>query len=176
MTIEAFADTIIPGEKRFPGDRAIAGASAGPGAVAAGAIELITHSASGFADSIASLAEALNAHARTYAVERRIELDPSVPPFVALAHAHREALVHALTSPGHPEKVLWVGVAMFSIMAFDSAAHLSTPAALAAGHPGLLTIGYAAPDADARWRFPEFSYGRKLADIHPTTTPTGSPA
>ena len=37
LVLEAFADTIIPGEKRTPDDRAVAGASVGGGAVAAGA-------------------------------------------------------------------------------------------------------------------------------------------
>ncbi|MFD0887667.1 DUF5987 family protein, partial [Streptosporangium algeriense] len=29
MTLEAFADTIVPGEKRSPGDEAVAGAAEG---------------------------------------------------------------------------------------------------------------------------------------------------
>ncbi|HYS37141.1 MAG TPA: DUF5987 family protein, partial [Pseudonocardiaceae bacterium] len=41
MTLEAWADTIIPGEKRWPDDRAIAGVSTGGGSVAAGAIEVL---------------------------------------------------------------------------------------------------------------------------------------
>jgi len=41
MTLEAFADTIVPGEKRSPDDHAIAGAASGPGAVGAGALELL---------------------------------------------------------------------------------------------------------------------------------------
>ena len=35
LTLEAYADTLIPGEKRFPGDVAIAGVVTGPGAVQA---------------------------------------------------------------------------------------------------------------------------------------------
>ena len=38
LTLEAFADTILPGEKRTPDDTAVAGVSDGPGAVAAGAL------------------------------------------------------------------------------------------------------------------------------------------
>ena len=45
-------------------------------------------------------------------------------------------------------------LALFSNMAFDSAAHRHTTEALAAGHPGLLTLGFAEPDADGLWRLP----------------------
>lgn len=39
--LEAFADTLIPGEKRGPSDRAVAGVSRGGGAVASGVIEVL---------------------------------------------------------------------------------------------------------------------------------------
>jgi hypothetical protein len=176
ITIEAFADTIIPGEKRAPDDRSIAGAAAGPGAVAAGALELLRQPGGGLADTLDTLADALNGHADEYAADRGLPLDEDVPPFVALPFEHRTALVEILTAPEHPEKQLWVGLALFSTMAFDSAAHLNLRDAFAAGHAGLLTIGYFTPDGDGTYRFPAYSYGRKLADIHPHTTPTGSPA
>lgn len=176
MTIEAFADTIIPGEKRSPEDRAVAGAAAGGGSVAAGAIELLEWPAGGLADALDGLAFTLNLHAGEYAAEHGLTLDDAVPPFVGLPFAHRTALVLLLTHPDHPEKQMWVGLALFSNMAFDSAAHMSTPDALAAGHPGLLTIGYDQPAPDGLWRYPQFSYGRPLARLHPNTTSTGSPA
>ncbi|HYN97417.1 MAG TPA: DUF5987 family protein [Pilimelia sp.] len=176
MTLEAFADTIIPGEKRHPGDRAIAGASAGPGAVAAGALELLNTPATGITVALDYLAEALGGHAEAYAAERGLSLDADVPPFVALPFDDRTALVRDLTAPGHPEKEMWVSLALFSNMAFDSAAHLHTTEALAAGHPGLLAMGITNPDADGLWRFPHYSYGRQLADLHPATTASGSPA
>ncbi len=176
LVLEAFADTIIPGEKRFPGDRSVAGVSAGGGAVAAGAVELLENPAGGLAEGLDSLVFSLNDHAREYAVAHDLELDPTVPPFVALPFDHRTALVADLTGPDHPEKQMWVGLALFSNMAFDSAAHLRTSEALTAGHPGLLTIGYEQPQADGIWRFESFSYGRQLADLHPDTTATGSPA
>jgi hypothetical protein len=176
MVLEAFADTIVPGEKRWPGDRAVAGAAAGGGAVASGALELLRLPAGGLAPALDSLVIALDEHATAYAAERGLVLDDGVPPFVALPYPDRTALVDKLTRPGHPEQAMWVGLAIFSNMAFDSAAHLSTAAALAAGHPGLLAIGYARPGADGLYRFPAYSYGRVLADIHPDTTPTGHPA
>jgi hypothetical protein len=175
MTIEAFADTIVPGEKRSPDDRAIAGASTGGGAVQAGAIELLEWDATGLTEALGDLAGALNTHAQAYAAERGITLDETVPPFVALDFAGRTALVRLLTTPGHPEKALWVSLALFSNMAYDSAAHMHTADAMAAGHPGLLAMGFEKPGPDGLWRFPEFSYGRALADLHPDTTPTGSP-
>ena len=176
MTIEAFADTFVPGEKRWPGDRAIAGAASGGGAVAAGAVELVRTPATGIADGVDSLADALNRHAETHAAEHLVALDPAVPPFVGLPFSHRSRLVAALTAPDHPEKDLWVLFSLFCFMAFDTAAHLHTTQAMAAGHPGLMTMGFAQPDADGLWRFADFSYGRQLARTHPDTSPSGSPA
>ncbi|WP_343447731.1 DUF5987 family protein [Micromonospora schwarzwaldensis] len=176
MTIEAYADTIVPGEKRSPDDRAIAGAASGGGAVASGAIELLETPGGGLAPALDALAISLNDHATEYAQERGLVLDDDVPPFVGLSFDDRTALVQLLTAPENPEKQMWVALALFSNMAFDSAAHVGTLDAIAAGHPGLLTIGYFRPDTDGVWRFPQFSYGRRLADSHPNTTTTGSPA
>jgi hypothetical protein len=176
LTLEAFADTIIPGAKRFPGDRAVAGASDTPGAVEAGALELLATPATGIAAGLEPLSQALNQHAVNYAERNGLTLDTDVPAFVALPFDDRTALVAELTTPGHPEKDGWVVLALFANMAYDTAAHLSTSEALAAGHPGLLSMGFAKPNDDGLWRFPNFSYGRKLADIHPKTTESGSPA
>jgi enediyne biosynthesis protein E8 len=175
MTLEAFADTIVPGEKRFPGDRAIAGVSTGGGAVAAGALDLLSHPAGGLAEALENLAVALDGHAVAYADQRGLMLDSVVPPFVSLPYKHRVDLILILCAAGHPERQLWVNLATFSNMAFDSGAHLNTVDALAAGHPGLLTIGFAKPNKDGFWRFPDFSYRRPLAKPHPNTTPSGSP-
>jgi enediyne biosynthesis protein E8 len=174
MTLEAFADTIIPGEKRSPEDRAIAGVAAGGGAVAAGAIELLETPATGVTPALDHLAQALNGHAQAYAAEHALALDESAPAFVALPYEHRAALVQALTTPGHPEKDGWVLLALFSNMAFDVAAHMHTTDAIAAGHPGLLSMGFATPNADGLWRFPDYSYGRQLARLHPDTIESGS--
>jgi hypothetical protein len=174
-TLEAFADTIIPGAKRFPDDRAVAGVAAGGGAVAAGALELLETPATGVTAGLDYLAQALNGHAETYAAEQGLSLDSSVPPFVALPYEQRVALVLRLTAPGHPEKDGWVLLALFSNMAYDVGAHLHTTEAIAAGHPGLVAMGFAKPDADGLWRFPDYSYRRPLADLHPATTASGSP-
>lgn len=176
LTIEAFADTILPGEKRSADDRAIAGAAPGPGAVVAGSVELLEHPGGGLAPALDTLAGGLNEHASEYAATHELRLDEDVPPFVALPFEHRTALVRVLTAPEHPEKQMWVGFALFAYMAFDSAAHLSTPQALADGHPGLLWLNFRRPEQDGLFRFPRFSYGRPLAEAHPGTTPTGSPS
>jgi hypothetical protein len=174
-TIEAFADTIVPGVKRSPDDRAIAGVCDDPGAVEAGALELLTDPATGVTAGLAPLSEALNGHAGSYA--ERVGLTPAdgVPAFVALPYEHRAALIGELVTPGHPEKDGWVLLALFSNMAYDIAAHRSTAEALADGHPGLLAMGFAEPDSDGLWRFPEFSYDQELAKRHPNTTESGSP-
>ncbi|MEV5573192.1 DUF5987 family protein [Spirillospora sp. NPDC052269] len=176
MTLEAFADTIVPGEKRFPEDRAVAGAADGPGAVAAGALELLDWSATGVTPMLGDLVTRLGEHAEAYAAEEGLAPDPSVPPFVALTHLQRTALVRRLLAPGHPEKEFWVLLTLFCNMAYDSAAHRETADAMADGHPGLLAMGFAQPDPDGLWRFPRYSYGRPLARLHPATTPSGSPA
>lgn len=176
MTLEAFADTLVPGEKRNPQDRAIAGAAAGAGAVAAGAVELLETPATGIASDLDNFVSALNDHARQYAGARALALDADVPPFVALSFADRTALVQELTTPAHPEKELWILIALFCFMAFDTAAHMHTVDAIAGGHPGLATMRFAEPEADGLWRFPEYSYGRQLSAIHPDTTPGGNPA
>lgn len=175
-TFEAYADTILPGDKRGPDDRTVAGLAAEGGAVAAGAVKLLEMPEGGFEPMLDDLATALNGHATAYADERSIELDEQVPPFVALSAADRIALVERLTDPSHPEKELWVGVAIFSYMAFDSAAHTPTVEAMAQGHVGLTLMKFAPPDADGLWRFPDYSYRRPLANCHPDTTPAGDPA
>lgn len=175
-TLEAFADTIIPGEKRAPEDRSVAGVAAGGGAVAAGAVPLLEMPEGGLAPMLDDLARGLNGQAMKYAAEQDLELDETVPPFVGLPFPHRTALLQALTGLENPEREMWVGMAIFSYMAFDSAAHMHTVDAIAAGHVGLATLGFATPDTDGLWRFPDYSYGRQLATVHPDTTPSGSPA
>jgi hypothetical protein len=176
MTLEAFADTIVPGNKRWPGDRAVAGVCEDGGSVAAGALQLLESPAGGLAPWLVGLAAMLNGHAQTYAGEQGIELDDEVPSFVSLSYDQRVEMVLRLTAWEHPERQGWVNLVMFSNMAFDTGAHMHTADALASGHPGLLTLGFAPPDADGLWRFPDYSYRRQLAEIHPATTASGSPA
>jgi hypothetical protein len=174
MTLEAFADTIVPGAKRGPDDRAIAGVAEGGGAVAAGALELLDWPATGVTEGLDDLADRLEGHARAYADERGLTLDGDVPAFVALGYADRRTLATRLFAVDHPEKEFWVLLALFSNMAYDSAAHRPTAEALAEGHPGLTAMGFARPGPDGRWGFAESSYRRPLARSHPDTDATGS--
>jgi hypothetical protein len=176
ITLEAYADTIIPGERRDARDLAVAGAAAGGGAVASGAIDRMVSPEGGLAGMLETLVDGLNDHATNYAGRAGVRLAAQVPPFVALPFAHRTALVEMLTAAGHPEQDLWVSLAMFSVMAWDTGAAEHTVDALAAGHPGLTQMGFARPDPDGLWRFPNFSYRRALAPPHPHTTETGDPA
>lgn len=175
MTLEAFADTIIPGVKRSADDHAIAGVSHDAGAVEAGAIEMLEMPAAGVVAGLGYLSTALNGHAQTYAAEHGLELADGLPAFVALPYEHRAALILKLTARGNPERDGWVLLAMFSNMAYDTAAHRHTTEAIENGHPGLLTMGFAKPNEDGLWRFPQYGYGQELAKRHPSTTPSGSP-
>lgn len=176
MTLEAYADTIVPGEKRWAGDRAVAGVATGGGAVQAGALDLLAWDATGVHDGLDELTRLLNGHTEAYAKERGLTLDQDVPPFVALGYEDRAELVVRLTKPGHPEKEFWVMLSLFCNMAFDSAAHLPTARAVEEGHPGLTAMGIGRPDPDGLYRFRDFGYGRAFARLHPDTTSTGSPA
>lgn len=174
MTLEAFADTIVPGEKRSPDDRAIAGVATGGGAVTCGALEVLHEPAAGVSVGLPFLAPMLNDHAQAYAAEQGLELDQDVPAFVALPYEHRAELIQRLVAPGHPERDGWVLLALFSNMAFDLAPHKHTAEALAEGHAGLTAMGFAKPNADGLWHFKDYSYGRPLANLHPDTIASGS--
>jgi enediyne biosynthesis protein E8 len=176
QTLEAWSDTMIPGEKRSPGDRAVAGAAAGPGAVQAGAIALMNFPPVGLAPALPALAAGLDAEATTYAASHNVVLDPTVPPFVALPFAHRTALALQLLELGHPYQLAWYGLAGIAFLAFHTAGHLDTVAAVRSGHPGLAWIDFPQPGPDGLWRYPVFSYRRVLARSHPRTTRSGSPA
>lgn len=176
MTLEAWSDTMIPGQKRSPGDRAIAGATRGPGAVQAGALTLMQFGPVGLAPALPGFAAGLNAEAVTYAARAGLLLDPTVPPLVALPFRHRTALAVQLLEEPFPQQLAWYGLAGIAMLAFHTAGHLSTADAVRSGHPGLKWINFPRPDADGLWRYPTFSYRRVLARSHPRTTPSGSPA
>jgi hypothetical protein len=175
-TLQAFSDTLIPGAKRGPDDRAVAGAASGPGAVQAGAIDMMRFAPAGIAPLLPGLAAVLNAEAATYAAQRLMVPDPTVAPMVALDFDQRTELVLELLTPTRPDYAVWFALAAMPFLAFHTAGFLHTVDAVRDGHPGLEAIGFPAPDADGLWRFPDFSYRRRLADAHPGTSPTGSPA
>ncbi|MCC3653362.1 DUF5987 family protein [Streptomyces sp. S07_1.15] len=175
--LEAFADTMVPGEKRHSGDRAVAGAAAGPGAVQAGTVELLCLPELGLAPLLPVLAELLDTRAVAYALRKGRVLLPVVgSAFAGLGFRDRTALAAELLEPGAADQKLWVLLALFSSLAFDTAAHLHTTDAVAQRHPGLAWSAFPPPDADGLWRFPESGYGRELARTHPRTTSGGHPA
>jgi enediyne biosynthesis protein E8 len=175
-TLEAFADTLIPGEKRAPDDRPVAGAAAGPGGVQAGAVDLMFFPGAGTEAAAAGFAAGLNLRATDYAVRNQIPLDPTVPPFVALDFDQRTELCVELLDGVDPDRPVWEAAAALVFLAFHTAGHLPTAEAVRDGHPGLAWLDFPAPDADDLWRFDDFSYGRPLARPHPQTTRGGHPA
>lgn len=175
-TMEAWSDTIVPGERRTPGDRAVAGAADGPGAVQAGAWTLLNDPDVGIGPALPTLSAALNAAALDEARRARVLLDPTVAPLVALPFAQRTDLAVRLLGGAGKEQVVWYALAAVALLAFHTAAHLDTATAVRAGHPGLAWLRFPEPDADDLWRYPDFSYGRALAHPHPRTTSTGNPA
>ncbi|MFG2475766.1 DUF5987 family protein [Streptomyces fagopyri] len=176
QTLEAFADTLIPGERRSPGDVVIAGAVTGPGAVQAGVVTLLHSPELPVAPLLPAIAALLDARAVAYAALRLIWLSPSRPPFVGLSFSDRTALVGGLFDPDDLDRPIWQVMSLLVGLAFDTAGQLDTVEALGQGHPGLTWLGFPEPDPDGLWRFPDFSYGRPLAALHPNTTASGSPA
>ena len=173
QTLEAYADTLIPGEKRFPEDRAIAGVVRGAGAVQAGAIEMLNFPPVGFQPALPGLAAGLDLLAALYAATNKIVLDPTVPSFVALDFASRTALLIEILEG--PLQAVFSGLAAVCFVAYHTAGYLPTAVAIRDGHPGLAAIGFPPPNPDGIWRFPEFSYRRVLAVAHPDSQ-RGNPA
>lgn len=176
QTLEAFADTIVPGQPRFPGDVAVPGAAPGPSAAEAGAITTYQMPEVGVAPALPGIAQLINGRAQQYAGANNIALDPSMPPFVALSFADRSTLAGQMLAVGDPMESITVLLATFASWTFDMACFEHTADAVAAGHPGLAWLGFPAPGADGNWRFDAFSYDRPLAALSPKTTRSGSPA
>ncbi len=175
-TMEAWSDTIVPGEHRFPGDRAVAGAAPGPGAVQAGAWTLLNDPEVGIGPALPALSAALNAAAVDEARRAKVLLDPTVAPLVALPFAQRTDLAVRLLGGSGPEQVVWYALAAIAMLAFHTAGHLDTADAVRRGHPGLAWLRFPMPDTDDLWRYEDFSYRQALARRHPHTTATGNPA
>ncbi|MGH8868403.1 MAG: DUF5987 family protein [Actinomycetes bacterium] len=168
-TVEAFADTLVPGEKPGRGDRVVAGATGVPGAVQAGVVDLLTMPEAQVHAYLPSVAVLLDAQATVYAAGNGGLPNPGVPPFVGLPVDERSALCSELLAPGglvDEDQQLLTLFALLVFVAFHTAGHLRTAAAVSTGHPGLRWIGFPKPEADGSWRFPEFSYGAQSAGQH----------
>jgi len=175
-TLETFADTLIPGAKRFAGDRAVAGVSGPPGGADSGFLELLRHPLVQLGPVLPELAGALNVAAAAYAASRLILLPWDVPPLVGMTYPQRAGFLPTLFRPTQPDRLLWILLALLASASFDTAAQRHTSEALRNGHPGLKFEGFPLPNADGVWRFADFSYGRPLAVPHPRTTVGGSPS
>lgn len=143
----------------------MAGVHPTPGAVEAGALSVLTDPATGIADGVGAMADALNARVRELDAPGRSDdgVEAGLPAFVALAYEERRAVLARLTSPDHEERELWFLMALFAYMAYDSAPHLDTAEAMRSGHPGLTQLGFAPPGADGLWRAERPTYGRSTA-------------
>lgn len=175
MTLEAFADTLIPGRKRYDADHAVAGVVDGPGAVQAGAVDLMWFPPAAVGPVLPAFGSMLNARAADFAAREQLALDPTLPPFVALDFPRRTRLCVELLDPGASDYLLWWALAAMPFLAFHTAGHLHTADAVRSGHPGLRTLRFPQPDRDGLWRFPKFSYRRRLARRHPRTVAGGHP-
>ncbi len=178
MTIEAFADTLIPGHKRYAADYAVAGVSHQAGAVQAGALPFMRFGPVGVAPALPAFVAALDAAAVAYIASHQTSVDPTLPPFVGLSYHHRKAMLDHLLNgkkESGDEQLFWFAFAGLVFLAYHTAGYLPTAKAVRDGHPGLKAIGFPKPDRDGLWRFPDFSYRRKLARRHPHTTPGGNP-
>lgn len=173
LTLEAFADTVIPGCKRWPADEAVAGVSDTPGAVQAGALAVLTDPATGLEDGVADMADELDRRAATYAAAIGLPAREKGLAFVRLPYAQRRSLVIELTTEA-VDKDYWFLLALFSYMAYDSAPHRPTAEVLAGGFSGLAAMGFAKPGVDGLWRFHPAGYGRPLALSHPLTDERGN--
>ncbi len=177
MTLEAFGDTLIPGQKRFHGDAAISGVCEGPGAVQAGVVEFMRYGPVGVASVLPAFAAGVNGEAAGYIASHHRSVDPTYPPFVALHYRDRYRLLQqVLDHTSGDQQLLWFAFAGLTFLAYHTAGHLPTAEAVRHGHPGLKAIGFPKPDPDGLWRFPDFSYRRVLAPRHPRTTAAGQPA
>lgn len=173
LALEAFADTVIPGRKRHPGDLAVAGVDTTPGAVEAGALTVLCDPATGIEDGIGDLADLLDETAVEWAATQE-DIAQEVTRFADLSYPQRRRLVARLTDRQEPYHDMWFLVALFSTMAYDSAPHLETVDAVHSPASGLRAMGFAVPGSDGRWAFPRFGYGRPLATSRADTDARGN--
>ena len=153
-TLQAFADTIIPGRKAARTDlgdeihaAAIAGVDSEPGAVEADALRLYKHPLVGFQ----TIAPAFLADLSTRSL-------PQGGPFLLLPFERRVAVVESGLDFDNPSRPLWEAAAAVPFTAFCGAA--LHPIGTDRNSSGYRVMGYpgAAPNG-----YESFSYRRQLA-------------
>jgi hypothetical protein len=153
-TLQAFADTIIPGRRATRTDlgneihpQAIAGVDGAPGAVEADALALYHHPKIGF--------DALQG---PFLAELESRSLGAGGPFLTLPFERRVAVAIAGLDFSNPSRVVWEAAAAVPFTAFCAAALI--PNATAAQASGLRTMGL--PGIAPRG-YRDFSYRRRLA-------------
>ena len=154
-TMQAFADTIIPGRKATKTDLgdeihplAIAGVDAEPGAVEADVMRLYHHPLTGFDALQPAFLTDLNTRALSQG-----------GPFLTLPYGKRVAVLEPALAYSNPERVLFEAAAAVPFTAFCAAA--VHPLGTSANASGYRVMGYpgAAPNGYQR----SFSYRKRLA-------------
>ena len=153
-TLQAFADTVIPGRKAARTDlgdeidpRAIAGVDPEPGAVEADALRLYRNTQVGFP-----------ALAPAFLGDLALRSLGEGGPFLALPYARRVEVAMAGLGFSNPDRVLFELAAAIPFIAFCAAATQRNPTSRTAsglsvlGHPGTAPNGYRS-----------FSYRRRLS-------------
>jgi hypothetical protein len=152
-TLQAFADTIVPGRRALRTDLgdeihpdAIAGVDPEPGAVEGDALRLYRHPLAGIDKVAGTLLADLNGRALRQGA-----------PFLSLPYARRESVVLEAIGSGPEEKTLYDLFAAVAMTAFVGAAvqpiatHRTASGYRVMGHPGAAPRGYRS-----------FSYGRRF--------------
>jgi hypothetical protein len=158
-TLQAFADTIIPGRKAAKTDlgdpihpQAIAGVDPDPGAVEADALRLFHHPLIGF-----------DALEPVFLAELSLRSLPLGGAFLSLPYEKRVQAVMAGFDFSNPTRLLWEAATAVPFTAFCAAAvHPFGNAANASGYRVMGYPGGGPNDAPVMYPY-SFSYRRKLA-------------
>ena len=154
-TLQAFADTMIPGRRATATDlgnaidtRAIAGVDPLPGAVEADALALYHHPLVGF-----------DALEPAFLADLQARSLPQGGDFLSLPFPKRVAVCIAGLDFGAPERLLWEAAAAVPFTAFCAAALIDEQTAAKASGYRVMGLPGRAPDGYRHG----FSYGRRLA-------------
>jgi hypothetical protein len=161
-TLQAFADTIIPGRRTGRTDlgnpihpRAIAGVDGRPGAVEADALALYNHPLIGFA-----------VLAPVFLADLTLRSLLNGGDFLSLPHARRVRVCVSGLAHTNPDRLIWEAAAAVPFTAFCAAALIPEQTAARASGYRVMGLPGKAPSG-----YTDFSYGRVLATER---TATGS--